>query len=94
MSSNLSQNMLVSFQFVVRPGFHGYSLFQQIENHLADSADLISVGVSTCHDVCSNWIPSKHSVGRGVVVVTLHCLRLQRRVLVAAFIPLSRHPPF
>lgn len=69
MSSNLSQHMLVSFQFVVRPGFDGYSLFQQIEDHLADSADLISVGMSTCHDVCSNWIPSKHSVGRGVVVV-------------------------
>ena len=33
------------FQFPVRRGIDGDSLFQQIENHLADSVDLIGVGV-------------------------------------------------
>ena len=33
------------FQFVVRLGFDGYSFFQQIENHFADSVDLIGIGV-------------------------------------------------
>ena len=35
----------MSFQLVKRLGFDGYSLFQQIENHLADSVNLISIGI-------------------------------------------------
>ena len=33
------------FQFIVRLGFDGYSLFQQTENNFTDSVDLIGVGV-------------------------------------------------
>ena len=35
----------MSFQLVIGPGFDGYFLFQQTENHLADSIDLIGIGM-------------------------------------------------
>ena len=44
-SPHFSKDGFMSFQLVECLGFDGYSLFQQIENHLADGVDLIGVGM-------------------------------------------------
>lgn len=44
-SSDLPQDVLMPFQFVVGLGLDGYILFQQIEDHFADGVDLIGIGV-------------------------------------------------
>ena len=44
-STHFAQHLFMSFQFPIRRDIDGDSLFQQIENHLADSIDLIGVGV-------------------------------------------------
>ena len=42
---HFSKYGLMSFQLAKCLGLDGYSLFQQIENHLADGVDLIGVGM-------------------------------------------------
>ena len=44
-STHFAQHLFMSFQFPICGVIDGDSLFQQIENHLADSIDLIGVGV-------------------------------------------------
>ena len=43
--THFSQNLFMSFQFPISHRVDGDPLFQQIEDHLADGVDLISVGV-------------------------------------------------
>ena len=43
--THFAQNLFMSFQFPISRCVDGDPIFQQIENHLADGIDLISVGV-------------------------------------------------
>ena len=61
----------MSFQFPISRCVDGDPLFQQIENHLADGVDLISVGViATSVDVYFDWLLSGRSSRNDVVVAT------------------------